>query len=135
MWSKANLYIHQNSGELKVLTVFCYFSILTVILLANTTVRAIVNPEYFARLFDYFLCEATPGNICERAFQIFGANLLLNVTYILISFYPIVSLVYVLNVQDIRQKFSGSCRHRATIHNWQGTVSRSTTVQSIASVP
>ena len=36
MWSKANLYIHQNSGELKVLTIFCYFSILTVILLTNT---------------------------------------------------------------------------------------------------
>ena len=135
VWSKAKLYFHQNSGELKVLTVFCYYSIFTIFLLASTTVRVIVNPEYIARLLDYFFCEATPGNICERGFGIFGANLLLNITFFLTGFYPIVSLVYVLNVHDVKQKFSGTRRNRATIHNRQGTVSRATTVQSLASVP
>ena len=96
-------------AELKILIVFLYFSIFTVTSLIAFTIISQNITDFASELTFYFVCESQgiqPGRTCERGFNRIGAEVALMFAYIFLGFFPLVSLVYVINCQEIKKKFS-----------------------------
>ena len=96
-------------AELKILIVFLYFSIFIAISLTAFTIASQNIPEFVSELALYFACESQgiqPGRTCERGFNRMGNEVALIFVYILLGFFPVVSLIYVFNYQEIKKKCS-----------------------------
>lgn len=98
-----------NTSELKILIVFLYYVIFSVISLIAFTIGSQNIPEFVSELTFYFACESQgvqPGRMCERGFNRMDDTVPVIVVYILLGCVPIVSLVYVFNYKDIKKSFS-----------------------------
>ena len=97
-----------HSGEVKVLVISCYYAILALVFAATITLHKIQDLEQFiSDITNYFLCEAT-GTLreCDKpSVDLYRRGVSL-VSFILIGLYPIVNLIYVLNIQELKQKIS-----------------------------
>ena len=92
------------------------------------------NSELFeARLRDYFFCEQSgydPNEPCDRkSFSEISHPDLTVTALVLLGFFPVVNLVYAINIKELKEKFS-SCLGKTKV------VSRSTkrTFSSLSSV-
>ena len=67
------------------------------------------QPKFVAELTEYFFCEAAgiQGNICERSFERLASDVPVTIGYALLGLYPIVSLIYVVNVEEIKESCCG----------------------------
>lgn len=97
-----------NKSELKILILLIYFSILLAGIITSFTLRLTGINSLITDVGTYFSCEAR-GNVpgqeaCDRSFERLGSEILSVFSYLLIGFYPIVSLIYVVNVQELKQK-------------------------------
>ena len=97
--------LKMKSAEVKVLTILSYYFILAVIVLTNTTIRVIDMPQFFADLVANFTCESIPDGFCERAFENLGAEIITMINYLLFGMYPIVNLLYVINIRELKMKY------------------------------
>ena len=98
-----------STAELKILIVFFYFFIFSVISLTAFTIISQNVTEFVSELTFYFACESQgiqPGRTCERGFNRVGSEVALIFVYILLGFFPVVSLVYVINYQEMKEQFS-----------------------------
>ena len=96
-------------AELKILIVFFYSLIFSVVSLTGFTVATQNVTEFASELSAYFACESQgiqPGRMCERGFNRIGNEVVLCLVYILLGFYPVVSLVFVISYQEMKEKFS-----------------------------
>ena len=96
-------------AELKILIVFIYFFIFTVISLISFTIGSQNIPEFISELTLYFACESQgvqPGRTCERGFNRMLNEAILCLSLILLGFVPVVNLVYVINYQEMKRKLS-----------------------------
>ena len=97
-----------SAPELKILIVFFYFFIFSVISLTSFTIASQNITGFVSELTFYFACESQgiqPGRTCERGFnRISGSEVALIFLYILLGFFPAVSLVYVINYQEMKEK-------------------------------
>ena len=109
-------HLHINPAELKILIVFAYSIVFAVIGLIAFTVGARDEASLKQDLTDYFICESPgAGKVCPRDFTstLIQVDVLLNVSVVLLAMYPIVNLVYVVNVQELKSfflKLSGRMR-------------------------
>ena len=76
--------------------------------------------KYITAVSDYFQCESTgvyPNKtVCERNFEKFDSRILFTTGFFFLGMFPIVNLVYVLNVQEIKKIFSRRLkRHRTQL--------------------
>ena len=97
-----------HSGEVKILIISCYFTILAVFIVTTFTLHKIQDLEkVISDLTNYFACEAT-GTLkeCDKPFMGLQRRTVSIVTFVLIGLYPIVNLVYVLNIPELKQKIS-----------------------------
>ena len=72
------------------------------ILISNIT-------DFTSELTDYFVCEilgTQPGRTCERGFNRMESGVALTLVYVILGFFPVVSLVYVVNYQETKEKLS-----------------------------
>ena len=93
--------------ELKILIIFLHFCAFSVTSLTAFTVSAKNINEFESKLILYFACESQgiqPGRTCERNFDRMGVEVALIFVYILIGLIPVVSLIYVINYQEIKAK-------------------------------
>ena len=96
-----------STPELKILIVFFYFFIFDVTSLTGFTIATQNITEFESELTLYFICESQgvqPGSMCERGFNRMGNEVALIFVYILLGFFPVVSLVYVINYQEMKEK-------------------------------
>ena len=96
-------------AELKILIVFLYFSIFTAISLTAFTIASQNVTEFVSELAVYFACESQgvqSGRTCERGFNRMGDVAVQICTFVLLGFFPVVSLIYVFNYQEIKKKCS-----------------------------
>ena len=97
-----------NKSELKILILLIYFSILLAGIITSFTLRLSSIDSLITDVRVYFSCEAVgdiPGKTpCDRSFERLGSEILSVISYLLIGLYPIVSLIYVVNVQELKQK-------------------------------
>ena len=96
-------------AELKILILFFYFFILNVVTVTSSSIASQNIAEFETELTLYFACESQgvqPGRICERGFNRMGSEAALIFVYILLGFFPVVSLIYVINYQEMKRKLS-----------------------------
>ena len=97
-----------HSGEMKVLLISCYFTIFSVFIITTFTLHKIQSLEQLiSDITNYFACEAT-GMVkdCDKPSVELHRRIVSIVTFMLIGLFPIVNLVYVLNIQELKQKVS-----------------------------
>ena len=96
----SQLLIH--TAELKILITFVYYALFDGGFLAFSSVGN-VGREFVEELIAYLTCESTgimPGKVrCERTFQRLELEIPLTVGLILLGLYPVVNLLYVLNIK------------------------------------
>ena len=104
--------LQPHCGEkVKVLIISCYFPILAVFLITTFTLHKIFDLEQtITDIISYFICEAT-GTLreCDKPSLLLHRRSICMVTHILSGLFPIVNLVYVLNVQELKRKISKCC--------------------------
>ena len=95
-----------STAELKILIVFLDFFAFSVTSLTAFTIASQNISEFVSELMIYFACESQPDStcMCERDFNRMGAEYALIVVYFLLGFFPVVSLVYVIDYKDLKQK-------------------------------
>ena len=82
--------------------------------MANTVIVLAAGPEFEEDLGEYFACEATgtiPGKDCSKPHDRIGAIVLITIAQCLWGLFPLVNLIYVVNVKELKQKFS-SCKNQ-----------------------
>ena len=98
-------------AERKVLIVFCYFVLLVVVALTALASLTRISGQYAITLLEYWQCEATgfdPEKQCDRLYALFeepGPPALIAISNLLYLILPLVNLVFVINVTELKQKF------------------------------
>ncbi len=81
------------------------FSFLSLIAIVANTLSL---EQFQGKLTEYFMCEATgefPGKVpCDRSFGRVGAEILAAIAYLMVGFFPFVSLIYVVNINELKMK-------------------------------
>ena len=81
------------------------------------TVIVVVGPEFEEDIGEYFACEETgaiPGKDCSKPLDRLGGMVSYTIARCLWGLYPLVNLIYVVNVKELKQKFSSCKTHHAT---------------------
>ena len=97
------------TAEVKLFIIFCYFFVFLALTQTAFTVTLRNQAKFVAELTEYFFCEAAgiQGNICERSFERLASDVPVAIGYALLGLYPIVSLIYVVNVEEIKESCCG----------------------------
>ena len=93
---------------MKVLIILIYYILLGVCTLTTFSVTS-RNIQHFTReLVSYFLCESTglsDGEVCDRTtFEQFSNPIPAALSFIILGLYPVINLIYVVNIQELKQK-------------------------------
>ena len=110
-----------HSGEVKVLIISCYFAIFAVLMITTFTIIISQNlAQFISDITNHFMCEAT-GTLrdCDKPIPDLHGGILSLVTFILVGLLPIVNLIFVLNIRELKQKFSKAF---SKIYSRSGTV-------------
>ena len=97
----------------KVLINICYFSGIITYLLIVLTINKYRFPidRYIQDLQEYFLCESAGVRpvmmMCDRneINQAIPYQLLFDTLFILVALFPVVNLVYMVNIRELKQIF------------------------------
>ena len=92
----------------KLLIIFSYFTVLSVMALTVVTVTSRNTPVFFEALLHYFFCKLDPSNTgCDRkSFQKHRLPLLVILSYALYNIYPLVCLTYAIDISKLREMSS-----------------------------
>ena len=104
--------------ERKILISLCYYVVLTVFVLTSFTL-SVRNIEPFSKeLRGHFACEQLgqdPENpmLCDRQrFRRLAYPEVTAVAFVLLGLFPVVNLVYVLNVKELKEKWKVCCKRQ-----------------------
>ena len=63
-------------------------------------------------LINYFICEGRgndPNNPCDRnTFRQYSNPELTTISFVLINIFPVINLVYAVNIKEMKEKFKSS---------------------------
>ena len=79
--------------------------------------------EFTSQLTMYFACESQgvqPGRTCERNFNRMRYDSVLMVVNVLLGFYPVVSLIYVINIRDVKKFYKRWRQNSSNTHTGHG---------------
>ena len=114
----------------KVLINMCYFTGVITYLLIVSAINKHQFPfaRYIQEIREYFLCESTgePAKMCDRNAinQAVPYQLLLETLYILLALFPVVTLVYMVNIRELKQSFKK--KRQLTVQSRNSTYFHST---------
>lgn len=97
------------TAERKLLIVFIYYVLLAAIALTTFTISTRDSGVLAEKVFSYFKCEQNGHNSsspCSRSE--FGATKsagLTTVSYILLGLFPVVNLIYAVNIQELKERW------------------------------
>ena len=96
-----------DTAERKILIIFCYYVILGVIVLITFSFATRNDGRLLEELTGYFTCELPgidPQNPCDRSRYQSLLNPELNCfSYVLLGIFPVVNLIFAVNVEEIKQ--------------------------------
>ena len=124
--------IHVSTAEKKLLIVFTYYIFLYVISELNFTLAIQIADSLQTKVFSYFICEKNgcdPSAPCDRS----GFENLLNHGIILLSsilsfLAPAVNFVFVVDYQELKQKFNNLRSSKKTTRKTSGNELQSRTI-------
>lgn len=86
---------------------FCYYVVLAAVSLTAFTLSIRELSTLFHHIVQYYICEQgghDPDAPCSRAaFEALQKPGITTLSYILLGLFPVVNLVYALNVQELRE--------------------------------
>jgi len=95
------------TAEKKLLAVFVYFEFLVGFSLVTFSLNVRFNEEVRQGILEYFLCEQNghdPRNPCSRSeIDRYGVPGVSAMSYIIFASYPIVNLIYAVNIKKVRE--------------------------------
>ena len=96
------------TAQKKVLVVFCYYVALSVVNLTSYTVLSRNSPVLREHVQRYFFCELSghdSSKPCSRSeFENMTNAAEITLSYILlIAVFPVVNLVYIVNIQELKE--------------------------------
>lgn len=99
------------TAEVKLIIIFSYFFIFLALSQTAFTIALRNTASFQAGLTEYFFCEATgiPGHTCDRSFERVSGEIPIVLGFILLGLYPVVTLIYVVNVKELKE---ACCRRR-----------------------
>lgn len=84
-------------------------------MLAAITIPTADFSQFTTAVSDYYLCESTGSNaVCARNFERFNSRMVLIAALLIVGMFPVVNLIYVLNVQEIKKILSRRLKKRRT---------------------
>ena len=98
-------------AERKILIIFCYYVLLVVIALIAFSATTRNGVQFAAGVADYWRCELTgvaPENPCDElraSLERLSFPVLTSFAYILLGIIPAVHLIFVVNINELKQKF------------------------------
>ena len=97
-----------HSGEVKVLAISCYYAIFAVFIVTTFTITNVQQHEQFINdIASYFMCEAKGTmNECDLSFVDQTGDIFTILSIFLIGLFPIVNLIYVLNIRELKQRIA-----------------------------
>lgn len=107
------------TAERKILFALCYYLVLSVFALTSFTLGTRNGGTFAEQLFNHFACERNGQdpenpNLCDRNdFRQLSNPEVTAVVFILLSLFPVVNLVYALNVMELMEKCNMCRRSRA----------------------
>ena len=108
-----------NAAEIKILIALTYYFLLGAFITAAVTIPAYGFSQFNTDISNYFLCESSgtnPNKVCDREFERFNSRMVFITALLIVGMFPIVNLVYVLNVQELKKILSRRLkRHRTQI--------------------
>ncbi len=111
-------HLRMNKAEIRILIALCYYFLLGFFMLTAITIPATNRPSFIADISDYFLCESTGADsnkdVCARNFERFNSRMVLIAALLIVGMFPVVNLIYVLNVQEIKKILSRRLKKRHT---------------------
>ena len=100
------------TAERKILIIFCYYILLVVVALTSFTLNTRNSEPFLEALINYFFCEGRgndPNNPCDRnTFHQYSNPELTTISFVLINIFPVINLVYALNIKEMKEKFKSS---------------------------
>ena len=97
------------TAERKILITFCYYVLLAVVDLTSFTIATRNSELFVEELFNYFTCEQNgnnPNSPCDtNNFRRLSTPWLTIVSLFLINLVPVVHLVYVVKINELKKKF------------------------------
>ncbi len=110
-----------STAELKILITFIYYAMCLGCTLGLSSL-ATRNTAFGRELTNYLSCEAPGGRVCERAYQSLETEVPVNLGLVIFALYPVVNLIYVVDITKFKQFISKQCNCGSTHQN--STVTR-----------
>ena len=107
------------TAEKKLLIVFSYYIMLSSIALTTFTILTRNNEILISGIKEYFFCEQggfDPENLCTRDYLKYTYPCLNTTSYVLLSLFPVVNLIYAINLKELK----------ALLHRWLPKLKRPT---------
>ena len=134
------------TAERKILIVFVYYIILTVVALTAFTLTTRDGDEFTSAVFRYFECESKgvdPNNPCDPSGYIKLLHVALSsLSYILLGLFPMVNFIFVISVRELKQYMKKQCpflfkrpRRKAAKFQLSDTPSSTTSTQAGSVLP
>ena len=108
------------TAERKILIIFCYYVLLATIALTTFTVTTRNVGQFAAAVADNWQCELTgvdPENPCNElraSLEDITYPELTSCSYILLGLFPVVNLVFAVNISELKQKLKTWCSQLPT---------------------
>ena len=101
---------HFEKAEKKLLLIFSYYLVLTIVSQITLTVRLIEIPKFITALQDYIFCERSGHNatsVCDRSdVEYHGNPLVTLLPFLAVEILPAMLLVFVVNIGEIKKFMS-----------------------------
>ena len=123
------------AAEIKLsLIIFCYFFVFLAVSQTAFTFAVRNQASFVAELAEYFFCEAAgiSGLTCERSFERVASDIPVAIGLVLYGLYPVVTLIYVVNVEELKEfccaRKASSGAHRNAAYSSSSSASLKVTV-------
>lgn len=96
------------TAERKILIVFVYYVLLTVISLVAFSLSIKHKDQFISKVGEYFHCEShgvNPNSHCDEFVDSYLKHrqvALVSMSHILLGLYPVVNLIYVVNIRELK---------------------------------
>lgn len=94
-----------STAERKILIVFCYYVLTTVISLVALTLATRTGEIVIQHITEYFVCELDhPSKPCSRKFEEFLYPYLTATSFVLMGFFPFMILIFLTNFREMKER-------------------------------
>lgn len=124
--SQRNSRSNNDTAEKKIVIVLVYYILLAAISLVAFSLSIKSTDHFIDEVLNYFKCEGHgvhPDNHCDKHIDSYLKHrqvALISMSHILLGLYPVVNLIYVVNIQELKKLIKKWLQHiKKRLHCWK----------------